>query len=326
MKACWYETTGPAREVLQVGDWAKPRPGPGEVSVRVAFSGVNPTDVKRRSGLRGTLPFPAMTPGYDGAGTIDAVGEGVAGHRVGRRVWVWEAAHARPGGSAAEFLVVPQSRAMDLPEGASFAGGACLGVAALTACHGLRMGGDLSAQAVIVTGGAGAVGNYAIQLAKRMGALVIATARGKAKAADAERAGADHIVDPRSESLGDLALQVTGGKGVRHMLDVDLGAHIGEAWRYIAENGSLASYGSQSEAKPLFPFPKYMYRNISLHGIAVFNIPETAKLAAAAFVQEALEAGELWHRRDGAFPLAEIAAAHERQESGLARGKILIEL
>jgi NADPH2:quinone reductase len=326
MKVCWYEATGPAREVLRVGDLAKPQPGPGEVSVRVAFAGVNPTDVKRRSGARGPLPFPAMTPGYDAAGVIDAVGAGVAERRVGARVWVWEAGHARPGGSAAEFLVVPQNRAMNLPEGVSFAEGACLGVPALTACHGLLLGGDLSKQAVIVTGGAGAVGNYAIQLAKRLGAVVIATARGEAKAADAGRAGADHIVDPRSGSLGDVALEVTGGKGVRHMLDVDLGAHIGEAWRFIAENGSLASYGTQSDPAPVFPFPKYMYRNLSLHGIAIFNVSETAKLAAAAYVQQALEAGELWHRIDSTFPLAEIAAAHERQESGLARGKILIEL
>jgi NADPH2:quinone reductase len=326
MKACWYETTGPAREVLRIGDLAKPRPGPGEVSVRVAVSGVNPTDVKRRSGARGPLPFPAMTPGYDAAGVVDAVGESVAESRVGARVWVWEAAHARPGGSAAEFLVVPQSRAMPLPKDVSFADGASLGVPALTACHGLLLGGDLSGQAVIVTGGAGAVGNYAVQLAKRMGAVVIATARGEAKAADAKQAGADHVVDPRSDSLADVALEVTGGKGVRHMLDVDLGAHIGDAWRFIAENGSLASYGTQSDPAPLFPFPKYMYRNLSLHGIAVFNIPETAKLAAAAYVQEVLEAGELRHRCDGTFALAEIAAAHERQESCLARGKILIAL
>jgi NADPH2:quinone reductase len=326
MKACWYETTGPAREVLQVGALAKPRPGPGEVLVRVAFSGVNPTDIKRRSGLRGALPFAAITPGYDAAGIIDAVGEGVAESRIGARVWVWEAAHARPGGSAAEFLVVPQSRAMNLPGDSAFADGASLGVPALTACHGLLLGGDLSEQVVIVTGGAGAVGNYAIQLAKRMGALVIATVRGKTKAVDAERAGADHIVNPSDDSLGDVALDVTAGKGVRHMLDVDLGAHIGEAWRFIAENGTLASYGTQSQPAPLFPFPKYMYRNISLQGIAVFNIPETAKLAAAAFVQETLEAGELRHRCDSAFPLSEIAAAHERQESGLVRGKVVIEL
>jgi NADPH2:quinone reductase len=326
MRACWYETTGPARAVLKVGDRAEPRPGPGEVSVRVAVSGVNPTDVKRRSGARGPLPFPAMTPGYDAAGVIEAVGEGVAESRVGRRVWVWEAAHARPGGSAAQILVVPGSRAMDLPEGAAFADGASLGVPALTACHGLRLGGDLSGQTVIVTGGAGAVGNYAVQLAKRMGAVVIATARGEPKAADARRAGADHVVDPRRESLGELALELTGGAGVRHMLDVDLGAHIGEAWRYIAENGSLASYGTRSDPAPTFPFSKYMYRNLSLHGIAVFNIPEAAKLAAAAAVQDALEAGALLHRRDSTFPLADIAAAHERQESGLARGKILVEL
>ena len=159
MKTCWYESTGAARDVLQVGEMDKPEPGPGEVSVRVVFSGVNPTDIKRRSGARGVLPFPRMTPGYDAAGTIDAVGEGVDQARIGQRVWVWEAAHQRSGGSAAEFLVVPQSRAMPLPEKISFEGGASIGVPAITACHGLLLGGDLAGRVVIVTGGAGAVGN-----------------------------------------------------------------------------------------------------------------------------------------------------------------------
>jgi len=326
MKACWYERCGPAREVLQIGALETPGPGPGEVLVRVHVSGVNPTDVKRRAGARGALPFPRMIPGYDGAGVIDAVGNGVADTRVGEPVWVWEAAHQRAGGSAAEYLVVPDSRAMRLPAPASFADGASLGVPALTACRGLMLGGDLAGETVIVTGGAGAVGNYAIQLAKRMGAVVIATARGEEKAGDAKRAGADHVCGPDPKRLGDLALDLTGAKGVRHMLDVDLGGHLGEAWRFIAENGSLASYGSQSDPTPVFPFPRYMYRNISLHGIAVFNIPESAKLAAAAIVQEALEAGELYHRVDRIYPLAKIAAAHERQESGQARGKVLVEL
>jgi NADPH2:quinone reductase len=170
------------------------------------------------------------------------------------------------------------------------------------------------------------VGNYAVQLAKRMEAQVIATARGEEKAADAKRAGADHIVDPRTQSLADVALEMTGGAGVAHMLDVDLGAHLGEAWRYIAENGSLASYGTQSDPAPVLPFAKYMYRNLSLHGIAIFNIPEAAKLAAATLVQQALEAGALWHRLDRTYGLENIAEAHERQESGLARGKVLIKL
>jgi len=326
MQACWYETCGPAREVLHVGPVNRPQPGPGEVLVQVHVSGVNPTDIKRRSGARGALPFARMTPGYDGAGIIEAVGDGVTASRIGERVWVWEAAHQRAAGSAAEYLVVTGERAMPLPASTSFADGACLGVPAMTACRGLMLGGNLAGETIIVTGGAGAVGNYAIQLAKRLGAMVIATARDDEKATDARRAGADHVCGLAPKDLGDLALEITNGKGVRHMLDVDLGAHLSEAWRFIAENGSLASYGTQSDPAPIFPFPQYMYRNISLHGMAIFNIPDAAKLSTAAIVQKALEEGDLFSRIDGSYPLDEIASAHERQESGLARGKILIEL
>jgi len=326
MKACWYTQCGPAPEVLQIGEQDTPRPGPGEVLVRVHMSGVNPTDTKRRSGARGPLPFPKMTPGYDAGGVIEAVGKGVACSRIGERVWVWEAAHQQAGGSAAEYVVVAGSRAVHLPMSASYADGASLGVPALTASRGLLLGGNLAGETVIVTGGAGAVGNYAIQLAKFLGATVIASARDDHKIADARRAGADHVCRPDPKDLSNLALDVTNGQGVRHMLDVDLGSHLGEAWQFIAENGSLASYGTQSDPAPTFPFTKYMYRNISVHGIAVFNIPEPAKLAACKIVQQALEAEHLAHRVDQIHTLDDIAAAHTRQESGQARGKILIEM
>lgn len=294
MRACWYTVAGPAREVLQCGELPRPHPGPGEVRVCVAFAGVNPTDVKRRSGTRGPLPYPRVIPGYDAAGFIDAVGTSVDAARIGERVWIWEAAHGSPDGASAEYVTVPESRAMPLPKGTPLE--------------------------------AGAVGNYAIQLAKRMGATVIATARDADKAEDARRAGADHVTPADVDRLGEIALEVTGGRGVRHMLDVDLGAHLGHAWRFIAEHGSLASYGSQHEPNPPLPFVRHMYRNLSLHGIAIFNVPEAAKRRAAAFVQRALEEGALVHRFDRRYPLTELAAAHERQESGAARGKILVEV
>ena len=326
MHACWYEKCGPARDVLHVGSLDIPQPGAGEVLVRMHVSGVNPTDIKRRSGARGELPFPRIIPGFDGAGIIEDVGAEVSKDRNGERVWVWEAAHQTAAGSAADYVAVPESRAMYLPASVSFADGASLGVPALTACRGMMLGGNLAGQVVIVTGGAGAVGNYAIQIAKHFGATVIATARDAVKAEDARLAGADHICSSDPADLAELALDVTGGKGVRHMLDVDLGAHLGDAWRYVAVNGSIASYGTQSDPAPVFPFAQYMYRNIAVHGVAIFSIPEAAKLSTGNIVQKALEAGELFHRVDRVFPLAEIAAAHERQESGQVRGKILIDL
>jgi NADPH2:quinone reductase len=166
-----------------------------------------------------------------------------------------------------------------------------------------------------------------VQLAKRMGATVIAVVRGAdERAEDARRAGADHVVNSDRESLKEAALDLTGGKGARTMIDLDLGAHLDFAWRIVAQNGTIASFGSASNPKPALDWPKFMYRNIRLCGVAIFEIPEDAKRRAAGFVQESLDAGALWHRVDSRYSLDEIAAAHERQETGRPRGKVLVDL
>jgi NADPH2:quinone reductase len=327
MKAAWYEATGAARDVFRIGEVDDPVARPGEVVIRVHVHGVNPTDCKRRSGQRAKIPFPRVIPGYDAAGVIESVGAGVDPNRVGEPVWAWEGAHLKWDGAAAELVRVPASRAMPLPAGASFDDGASLGVPALTACHALMLGGPLEGETVIVTGAAGAVCNYAVQLAKRMGATVIGVVRGADdKAEDARRAGADHVVNTDSQSLKKAALDLTNGKGVRTMIDVDLGAHLEFAWRIVAQNGTIASFGSASNPQPVLDWPKFMYRNIRLCGVAIFEVPEEAKQRAAASVQESLEAGALWHRVDSRFALDEIAAAHERQETGRPRGKVLVDL
>lgn len=327
MKAAYYEATGTAREVFRCGEIADPEAGSGEVVVRVHVHGVNPTDCKRRGGQRGALPFPRVIPGYDAAGVIESVGAGVDPARVGQRVWAWECANRKWDGGAAERVRVPASRAMPLPDAVSFDDGASLGVPAITACHSLMLGGALGGETVIVTGAAGAVCNYAVQLAKRMGATVIGTVRGDdGRAEDAKRAGVDHLVNVEKESLKDAALDLTGGNGVRCMVDVDLGAHLRDIWRIVAQNGTVASFGSASNPKPELDWPKIMYRNIRLCGVAIFEVPEAAKMAAASYVQGALEAGALWHRVDSRWPLERIAEAHERQEAGRPRGKVLVDV
>ena len=327
MKAAWYEKLGPAREVFEIGDVIDPAPGPGEVVIRVHVHGVNPTDWKRRAGQRGAPAFPRVIPGYDAAGVIESVGAGVDPAREGERVWAWECAHRKWDGAAAELVRVPASRAMPLPDSASLDDGAALGVPAITACHALMLGGPLEGETVIVTGAAGAVCNYAVQLAKRMGATVIGTVRGPdGRAEDARRAGVDHLVNTDTDDLANVALDVTGGAGVRTMIDVDLGAHLDFAWRIMAQNGTIASFGSASNPKPVLDWPRFMYRNIKLCGVAIFEVPEKAKQRAAWFVQGALEAAALWHRVDSRFPLTDIAAAHERQETGRPRGKVLVDL
>jgi len=220
---------------------------------------------------------------------------------------------------------------MPLPASASFDDGASLGVPAITACHALMLGGPLEGETVLVTGAAGAVCNYAVQLAKRMGATVIGVVRGPAndpwdRAEDARRAGADHIVNTDTDSLREVALDITGGKGVRTMIDVDLGAHLDFSWRIVAQNGTIASFGSATNPKPALDWPKFMYRNIRICGVAIFEVPEGAKLRAARFVHDSLAAGALWHRVDSRFPLADIAAAHDHQETGRPRGKVLVDM
>lgn len=325
MKAAWYERTGDP-DVLNVGEVEDPEPGAGEVVVAVRAHGVNPTDWKRRAGQRGTeLPFPRMIPGYDAAGEIVATGAGVDPARVGQRVWVWEAAHQKWDGAAAELVRVPESRAMPLPENSSFAEGASLGVPAITACHALMLGGPLEGARAIVTGAAGAVCNYAVQLASAMGAEVIAIVRGEAeKEEDARLAGAAHVLNADRDDLRKSILAITDGAGVRTMIDVDLAAHLPFAWRVLEQNGTIASFGSATNPKPEIDWPKYMYRNIRLCGVAIFEVPEDAKLRAVRFVQDCLEGGRLRHRIDRSFPLQEIAAAHRYQETGRPRGKVIV--
>jgi NADPH:quinone reductase len=322
--ACYTETGGP--EVLKVDEIDDPRPGPGEVLVRVHAAGVNPTDWKRRAGQRGPLPYPRIIPGYDAAGVIVTVGPGVDPALTGRRVWVWEGAHGKWDGTSAELVRVPSSRAMPLPDSVSFEEGACLGVPAITACHSLMLAGSLVERPVIVTGGAGAVCNYAVQMAKAMGARVLATVRGgDERQQDARRAGADLVVNTDREDFRKAALEFTDGLGAACMVDVDLGAHLDFSWRIVAQNGTIASFGSATNPAPVLDWPKFMYRNIAIRGVAVFEVPEDAKLAAVRFVQRALEEGRLWHRIDSEFPLDAIAEAHRRQENGRPRGKIIVK-
>jgi NADPH2:quinone reductase len=327
MKSAYYETLGAPGEVFRCGEIEDPVAGPGEVVIRVHVHGVNPTDCKRRGGQRGALPFPRVIPGYDAAGVIESVGDGIDPARVGQRVWAWECANRKWDGAAAERVRVPASRAMPLPRHASFDDGASLGVPAITACHALLLGGPLGGETVIVTGAAGAVCNYAVQLAKRMGATVIGTVRGdEQRAGDARRAGVDHLVDVDRDSLKEVALDLTCGEGARTMIDVDLGAHLDYAWRIVAQNGTIASFGSATNPKPSLDWAKFMYRNIRLCGVAIFEVPEPAKMAAVSYVQGALEAGALWHRVDSRWPLERIAEAHERQETGRPRGKVLVDV
>ncbi|MFW5970027.1 MAG: NADPH:quinone reductase, partial [Halofilum sp. (in: g-proteobacteria)] len=224
MRAACYEKTGPAADVFRVEEVPLPEPGPGEVRVAVAFSGVNPSDVKTRSGARGgEPPFPRIVPHSDGSGTVDAVGEGVDSGRVGERVWLWNAAWGRPHGTAAEYLVLPAEQAVPLPDGVALETGACLGIPALTAYHAVHCHGGVAGQRVLIAGGAGAVGHSAIQIARAAGAAeIIATVSSGEKASIATAAGADTTIDYRREDVAARIGALTGGTGVDRVIEVAL--------------------------------------------------------------------------------------------------------
>jgi NADPH:quinone reductase len=320
MKAALYSRCGPAAEVLQVEEVDRPAPGPGEVLVRVRASGVNPTDHKARSGA---VPRPIngfQVPHQDGAGIIEAVGAGVNPGRVGERVWLWLAAAGRQWGTAAEWTVVPERQAVPLPDGASFDLGASLGVPAMTAHYCVFSDGPVTGQTVLVAGGAGAVGHFSIELAKRDGARVVATVSSPEKAALAEKAGADLVVNYRSP---DAAQQVRAfAPAVDRVIEVALGANLALDLALARPGTTIVTYAAEP-ADPVLPVRACMTANVILRFVLLYTIPAAALDRAAAGITAALAAGDLTGLPVHKFPLDAIAAAHEAAESG-AVGKIIV--
>ncbi len=325
MKAAWYADFGPAAEVIETGEVETPAPGPGEVRVRIAASGVNPVDVKRRKGGRGAMEAGRVIPHFDGAGVIDAVGDGVPETRIGERVWLYEAQWQSAAGSAAEFTVVAADRAVALADGTSFAEGAALGIPAMTAHRCVYADGPVDGQTVLVTGGAGAVGRYAVQMAKLGGARVVATVSSAAKAAQAEAAGADHVVDYKTEDVAARIREVTGDAGVARIVEVEFGGNLATSLEVLAPNGVIAAYASDAALEPAVPFYRLAYANATVRHVLVFGMPEAAKQHAVADITRWLEAGDLGHHIGQRFTLAETAAAHRAVEAG-AFGKVVVEI
>jgi NADPH2:quinone reductase len=319
MRAALYRGTGKAAEVLHVEEVDRPEPGPGEVLVRVYASGINPTDHKARSGA---VPRPIddfQIPHQDGAGVIEAVGPGVDPGRVGQRVWLFLAAAGRRWGTAAEWTVVPERQAGPLPDGASFELAASLGVPAMTAHYCLFSDSPVNGQTVLVAGGAGAVGHFAIELAKRAGARVVTTVSSAEKAALAEKAGADLVVNYRSPEAVD---QIKALGPVDRVIEVALGANLQLDLAVVRPHATIVTYAAEA-ADPVLPVRACMTAGITLKFVLLYGVPMAALEQAAADITAALAAGELTGLPVHKFPLADIAAAHEAAESG-AVGKVLV--
>ena len=322
MKAAVYRRTGPAAEVLAVEDIDLPEPGPDEVRVRVTRSAINPTDWKTRSGLTGSDPLHFQVPHQDGAGVIDAVGSEVDESVIGRRVWVWFAAFANPWGTAAEYCVVPVYRALPLPDGVSDDLGACLGIPAVTAAH--CLGGDpkaLRGTTVLVAGGAGAVGHYAIELAKHGGARVVATVSSEEKAQSARAAGADLVVNYTEPGLTEKVLEYT--PRVDRIVEVALGANL-EFDLAVSHNTEIAVYADEAE-DPVIPTRRLMAANAALRYVLLYGVRSADLAAGVTWVRGALKADALSPLPLTTFGLDDVVAAQEAVESGTA-GKVVLAL
>lgn len=327
MHAAVYERTGRASEVLGIQDLPTPTPGPHEVRVRVAWSGVNPSDVKSRAGIRTTaLPFPRIVPHSDGAGVIDQVGDGVDRARIGERVWLWNAAWGRAYGTAAEYVVLPEFQAVPLPSAVDLAAGACLGIPALTAYQAVAVDGGVADKSVLIAGGAGAVGHYAIQFAKLKGARqVVATVSSKEKAALARAAGADLVVNYKTEDLVKKCLESTGGTGLDRIIEVDLAANVSADLAALRSGGDIVVYGSGA-AEVAVPFLPAILKNVRIRFFIVYNLSQEDRARAVMDLTQLLATNRLVHNIAVRLPLAGIAEAHDLVERGHVMGNVILQV
>ncbi|HSV35496.1 MAG TPA: NADPH:quinone reductase [Ramlibacter sp.] len=323
MKAVWYEQFGEAADVLRFGEMAAPEAGPGEVRVRLHTSAVNPADTVLRRGLWQPA-FERIIPNSDGAGTIDQVGAGVTRFVKGQRVWLYNGQrNGRAFGTAAEYIALDERLVTSLPETVSFEEGATLGIPCMTAWVCLFMDGPIRGQTVLVTGGAGAVGHYAIQLAKWGGARVIATVSSPRKAEIAREAGADVVIDYRREDVVQQVLAHTGDLGADRIVEVDFGGNIQVSLKAIRTNGAIATYAS-AEPNPVVPFDLIKGRNVTIHALRLPLMPRPLCQAAQADILKWLHADRRIHHIAGVHALADTAAAHRAVEAGNKLGTVIV--
>lgn len=330
MKAVWYERKGSPHEVLQYGDMPEPQAGPGEVRVKVAVSGLNPSDTKGRGGWRGRtqMDYPRVIPGQDGAGVIDQVGPGVDQRRIGERVWIYEAQQRGSAfGTSADYVKVPAEQAVALPHGIDMATGAALGVPALTAHNALFKDGGIQGKTVLVWGAGGAVGQAAVMLARWAGARVLAITSTPTAAEVAKASGADIVIDRKRDDIVARVKEATAGAGVDRVIDVWFAANVETDLAVLKVNSAVASYspGGPEEFMQL-PFSRYMAKGITLHTIYVYGMSREAHWAAVRDVTAALQAGAYRPRIGARFPLARTSDAHVAQDDASVTGKIVIDV
>ena len=337
MKAVSYTSNGPAKDVLEYGDLPDPTPGAGEVLIKLHTSGVNPSDVKTRAGLLWPMTAPRTILHSDGAGVIEAVGNGVDQARIGERVWTYNVNRTEDGmgqganGTCAEYAAVSSALAVRLPDSIGMTAAAALGVPAMTAHAALLTDGPVKDMSVLITGGAGAVGSAAIQIAKWAGASrIVATVSSEAKANSATEDGANATVNYKENSAPDdlvkSLLEANGGERFHRVVDVDFGTHVNLAPDILQPNSVIGTYASMTHPKPTIDFYPLMESGIVMRLIEIYAQPPDRFKEIYSGVNKILEDGALTPRIDNTYPLPETVAAHERVESGGQSGNVIVEI
>jgi NADPH2:quinone reductase len=323
MRAAYYEKNGPARDVLSLGEVDTPKPGRGEVLVRLKTSGVNPSDVKSREGRTRKIAFPRVIPHSDGAGEIEAVGEDVPNSRIGERVWTWNGQWKRAFGTCADYIVLPAALAVKLPDHISYEAGACLGIPAMTAYHAVAVAGP--AKTTLVSGGAGGVGHYAIQFAKARGQTVITTVSSEAKAKLARDAGADHTIDYRRENVGERVMAITNKAGVDAVIEMDFSTNAKLMPAILHPRSTVVVYGN-ANPEATIPTQFFLTSAITIRYIFVYELTQDERDAAVSAITRMLENKTLLNNVALTLPLDEIVAAHEVVEQGKVPGNVVVSM
>ena len=327
MRAAWFNTFGEAKQVIRIGDQPDPKVMVGEVLVKLSTTGINPSDVKKRAGAFSNLLDQGLViPHSDGAGEIVAVGAGVSKNRIGERVWIYQAQYERRFGTAASLISIDARRAVILPQETSLEIGACLGIPAMTAHRCVFSDGLVDAQHILITGGAGRVGGYAIQWAKLAGAKVISTASNEQDKKVCEDLGADIVINHRDENWDIDLLDATKGTKIDRVVDVEFGRNLPKLLNVLKVGATIATYSSTQIPEPKIPFLRMMYMDLSIRLVIVYAMPENAKSDAVRDITAALEKDQLSHRIAHILPLDSIAHGHELIESGNTRGCVVVNI
>ena len=326
MLAAWYKNFGTAENVLEIGEFPEPNPVEGEVKIKIYSSGVNPSDTKKRAGSNpDILDHGSIIPHSDGAGEIVDVSDEKLRYRLGEKVWVYEAQHNRRLGTAAEFICLPSRNAIRLPNGVNFDTGAMLGIPAMTAHRCVYNSKNIKDRYVLITGGAGRVGHYCIQWAKKAGAIVIATSSNVKGKQECKMAGADFILGHPSESFKEEILDLTKGQKIEKIIDGDFGINLKYLMSVIKPNSTISTYASVAEKAPIIPFYQMMNLNLQIKMVFVYDMPDKSKESAILDITKALKEKKILNRLYDNYNLKEISQAHQKIEnSKFSYGAVII--